>query len=140
MSLRTSLILFFALCGHMWAQDLPHQAARISLWTSAGTRTADAVQTCLLLHRGQHEISVPAPFDSCHGVAIWNAGSVGLGYLSQKLIHRVARNHPAWHRWEWIGNTASTAGATEGIIHNSLSWDNIKVKPLPPGKPVGVVR
>jgi hypothetical protein len=86
----------------------------IALSVHGGVRLADTINTCRELAHGAVEDWIPT--QSCAGIAVWQAGSVGLALGVGWLLHK--HGH---HRLErivpWVGTGASAAGLTKSVFN-----------------------
>jgi hypothetical protein len=86
----------------------------LALAVHSAVRVADTIKTCRELRDGGVEDWIPT--QSCAGVAVWNAASVGaalgVGWLFHKYgLHRLERLTP------WVATGASAAGLTKSVFN-----------------------
>lgn len=86
----------------------------VGLYVHSGVRVADTINTCHELAHGAMEVWIPT--QSCAGVAVWQAGSVGLALGIGWLLHKHG-NHRLERMAPWVGTGASAAGLTKSVFN-----------------------
>ncbi len=86
----------------------------IALYVHAGVRTADTINTCHSVANGATEVWIPT--QSCAGIAVWQAGSVGLALGVGWLFHKTG-HHKLERITPWVATSASAAGLTKSVFN-----------------------
>lgn len=88
---------------------------KIAIVASVTARTVDTIDTCRKLNSGTyHEAWLPV--QSCAGVAAWNAGTVGSGFLGQLTFRKMGLS-----KYESVPHWASAGGSVVALLANVLS-------------------
>ena len=86
----------------------------VGFYVHSGVRVADTINTCHELANGATEVWIPT--QSCAGIAVWQAGSVGLALGIGWLLHKHG-NHRLERIVPWVGTSASAAGLTKSVFN-----------------------
>ena len=86
----------------------------IGLYVHARVRTADTVVTCHNIANGATEMWIPT--QSCTGIAVWQAASVGAALGIGWLFHKTG-HHKLERMTPWVATSASAAGLTKSVFN-----------------------